>query len=185
MTRLRLLALATLAATSAQAVEFTQLQANKSVIAFTYQEMGVKMDGKFKKFVARLNFDPANPAAANVAVDVDLSSIDAGSDEADDEVVKSAWLNAKAFPTAHFVSTGFTATAPNRFDVHGKLTIKGKTQDIVFPATFATQGGMGTFDGAFVIHRADFTIGEGSWAKFDVIANDITVRTHMSATPGK
>jgi polyisoprenoid-binding protein YceI len=36
------------------------------------------------------------------------------------------------------------------------LSIKGKTQDVVVPATFTAQGKSGVFDGSFTIRRAIF-----------------------------
>ena len=170
---------------AAQAANFNQVQNDKSAIAFTYQQMGVKVDGKFRKFAAKLNFDPAKPAEAQATLDVDLASVDAGAPEADDEVAGKPWFNTKAFPTAQFVSTGVKAVGGNRYDVTGKLTIKGKTQEIVVPATFTAQGATGVFDGSFTIRRGDFAIGEGTWAKFDIVANDVLVKFRITATSGK
>jgi len=65
--------------------------------------------------------------------------------------------------------------------VAGQLTIKGKTQDVIVPATFTQQGNVGVFDGGFTIHRADFTIGEGAWAKFDTVANEVQIKFHITA----
>lgn len=167
---------------SAQAIEYTQVQADKSAIAFVYQQMGVKMDGKFKKFAAQLNFDPAKPTAAKAAFDVDLASVDTGASESDQEVAGKPWFNTKVFPSARFVSSSVKAVGGNRYEVAGQLTIKGKSQDVVVPATFTPQGNGGVFDGAFTIHRGDFSIGEGSWAKFDVVANDIQIKFRIAAT---
>ena len=61
------LALAAALPFAAQAAEFNQVQTDKSAITFGYQQMGVKMDGRFKKFAARLNFDPARPADAKAS----------------------------------------------------------------------------------------------------------------------
>ncbi|MEN9986266.1 MAG: hypothetical protein RI925_1768, partial [Pseudomonadota bacterium] len=47
---------ALLTAVSAQAAEYSQLNPAQSAIQFSYQQMGVKMDGKFKKFTGQLNF---------------------------------------------------------------------------------------------------------------------------------
>jgi len=41
------------------------------------------------------------------------------------------------------------------------------------------------FNGGFVIRRAEFSIGEGMWAKFDVVANDIQVNFQLVANAGK
>lgn len=165
----------------AHAVEYAQVQADKSAINFTYQQMGVKMDGRFKKFTSQLSFDPAKPATAKATFDVELASIDAGSSEADDEVAGKSWFNTKAFPSARFVSGNIKSLGGNRYEVAGQLTIKGKTQDVVVPASFTPQGNSGVFDGSFTIRRGDFSIGEGTWAKFDIVANEIHIKFHITA----
>lgn len=181
--RITLAAATLFASLTAQAVEYTQVHAEKSNIAFTYQQMGVRMDGHFRKFSAQLAFDPAKPTAAKAAFDVDLNSVDTGSGEADQEVAGKPWFNTKAFPTARFVSGSVKALGGNRYEVAGKLSIKGQTQDVVIPATFSSQGKTATFDGTFTIRRGDFAIGEGAWAKFDIVANDIQIKFHINASP--
>ena len=176
-----LLALALATAFSAQAVEYSQVQIDKSAIAFVYKQMGVAVDGKFKKFASQLNFDPAKPTAAKATFEVDLASVDTGAPEGDQEVAGKPWFNTKAFPTAKFVSTGVKALGGNKYEVAGQLSIKGKTQDVVVPATFTAQGNSGVFDGSFTIRRADFSIGEGSWAKFDIVANDVLIKFRITA----
>lgn len=177
------LAFALATALSAQAVEYTQVQADKSSVAFVYKQMGVAVDGKFKRFSSQLSFDPAKPTAAKATFDVELASVDTGAPEGDDEVAGKPWFNTKAFPTARFVSSGVKALGGNKYEVAGQLSIKGKAQDVVVPATFTAQGNSGVFDGSFTIRRADFSIGEGSWAKFDIVANDVLVKFHITAIP--
>lgn len=179
------LALAATLPAAAQAVEYTQIQADKSRLGFGYKQMGVAMDGRFQRFTAQLSFDPAKPAVAKASLTVDLASIDTGSREADDEVAGKLWFNTKTFPTANFVSTGVKPLGGNRYEVTGKLTIKGRTQDVVAPLTVTAQGNQATFDGAFGFKRADFAIGEGAWADFTTVANDILIKFHILATSGK
>ncbi|MBI2277242.1 MAG: YceI family protein [Dechloromonas sp.] len=176
------LAVALSTAFSAQAIEYNQVQADKSNVAFVYKQMGVAVDGKFKKFSSQLNFDPAKPTAAKATFDVQLASVDTGAPEGDDEVAGKQWFNTKAFPTARFVSASVKPLGGNRYEVAGQLSIKGKTQDVVVPATFTPNGSSGVFDGAFTIRRADFSIGEGSWAKFDIVANDVQIKFRIIAS---
>ena len=129
---------------AAHAVEYTQVQPEKSAVTFVYKQMGVAVDGKFKKFASQLNFDPAKPTAAKATFDVELASVDTGAPEGDQEVAGKPWFNTKAFPIAHFASTGVTAVGGNRYEVAGKLTIKGKSKDIVAPLTFTAQGAAGS-----------------------------------------
>ena len=176
-----ILALALATAFSAQAVEYTQVQPDKSAINFTYKQMGVAVDGQFRKFTSQLNFDPAKPTAAKATFEVELASVDTGAPEGDQEVAGKPWFNTRAFPTARFVSGTVKPLGGNKVEVAGQLTIKGKTQDVVVPATFTPQGNSGVFDGSFTIRRADFSIGEGSWAKFDIVANDVLIKFRITA----
>lgn len=172
-------------ASQANAVEFTSIQADKSSLSFVYRQMNVPIDGYFKKFSAQLSFDPAKPASAKAVFDLDLNSIDAGSDEANDEVVGKEWFNTKAFPKAGFVSSAIKPLGGNRYEISGKMTIKGRTQNITAPFTFSPQGTAAVVDGAFVLKRADFAIGEGSWADFGTVANEIQIKFHFLANAGK
>lgn len=167
------------------ATEYTQVQPAKSSISFQYKQMGVAVDGQFKKFTSQLRFDPAQTAKASALFDVDLASIDTGSEDSDSEVAGKSWFNTKAFPTARFVSASVKDLGRQRYEVAGKLTIKGQTRDVIMPVSFTAQGSSGTLDGSFTIRRGDFSIGEGAWAKFDVVANDIIVKFRITATSGK
>ena len=176
------LALAAALVPSAQATVYTQVLPDKSSIEFSYSQMGVPMDGRFRKFSSQLGFDPAQPAAAKVAIDVDLASIDTGTPELDTEAAGKDWFNLKSFPTARFLATGVKPLGGNRYSVAGKLAIKGRSKDIVVPATFAAQGNTGVFAGQFTIRRGDFAIGEGAWSAFDIVANDVIVKFRITAS---
>lgn len=176
------LAGATLFASSmAKAVEYNAIDAGQSKMGFTYTQMGVGMDGTFGKFNAQLSFNPEKPETARASMDVLLASIDAGSAEANNEVAGKQWFNAKQFPTAHFESTSVKALGGNKYQVVGKLTIKGKTQAVTTPVTFNTKGKQGSFEGVFSINRADFAVGEGPWADFGIVANPIQIRFKLLA----
>ena len=175
------LALGAALAPAAQAIEYNQVQADKSRIGFGYKQMGVAMDGRFKKFASQLSFDPAQPANAKATIDVDLASIDTGSAEGDEEAARKTWFNTKDFPAARFESTSVKALDGNKYEVAGKLTIKGTTKDVVVPATFTPQGNTGVFEGSLTIQRGDFSIGEGAWKAFDIVANDVVIKFRITA----
>lgn len=172
---------------SASATEFKQVQTSESKVTFVYKQMGVTLDGNFGKFAAQLAFDPAKLATAQARLDIDVASIDTGSGEGNDAVVGKLWFNAKTYPTASFVATGLKALGGNRYEASGKLTIKGKTQDVVAPVTFQAAGTRGVFDGGFTIRRLDYAIGEGEWTDVGTVANEIQVKFHIvvNAVPSK
>lgn len=170
---------------SARAAEYRQVQTDQSAVTFTYQQMGVTMEGKFQRFTGQLRFDPDRPESAQATVEVDLASIDTGSTESDQEVAGKTWFNTPAFPTARFVTSSVKALGDHRYEATGQLTIKGKTQDAVVPATFTPQGQTGVFAGQFTLRRADFAIGEGPWAAFDVVANEVQIQFRITAHTGE
>lgn len=169
----------------AMAVEFNQIQTEKSTLGFIYKQMGVPMEGSFKKFAAQLSFDPAKLTAAKATLDLDISSIDTGSEEGNDEVVSKAWFNAKTYPRAKFESASFKALGGNRYEVTGKMSIKGRSQTVTAPFTLNQQGSNAVVDGAFVLKRADYAIGEGAWSDFGTVANEIQIKFHFLANAGK
>jgi polyisoprenoid-binding protein YceI len=172
-------------ALQAHAAPYQAIVPAKSSVTFSYKQMGVAIDGRFKKFAAQVNFDPAKADAGKASFEVELASVDAGSSEADDEVVTKSWFNAAAFPKATFVAKQFKQTAPNQYEVSGTLSIKGQTRDVKFPMKHTAQGKDGVLTGGFTLKRGDFNIGEGMWAKFDVVANDIQVNFSLTAQAGK
>lgn len=185
MKRLTLTATLLVAATAAGAAEYGTVLADKSTLTFTSKQMGVPVDGKFKKFATTLAFDPAKPAAASAKLELDLASIDAGSPDANGEVVGKPWFNLKVFPTATFVSSSVKPLGGDKFELAGKLTIKGKTQDLVAPVTFRQEAGNGVFDGTFTLKRLDFAIGEGAWSDVSTVANEVHIKFHIVAAPRK
>ena len=61
-----------------------------------------------------------------------------------------------------------------------QLTIKGKTQDVVVPATLP-QGNSGVFDGSFTIRPLTFPSAKAPGAKFDIVANDVLIKFRITA----
>ena len=178
-------AIALTIAASSHAAPYQSVQMDKSSVKFSYKQMGVGMDGHFAKFNPQISFDPAKPELTKASIEVDLLSIDTGSGEADQEVVGKPWFNTSAFPKAIFVAKQVKQTAPNVYEVQGSLSIKGRSRDVKFDLKHNPQGKVGVLTGSFTLQRADYAIGEGSWSKFDVVANDVVVSFQITALSGK
>jgi polyisoprenoid-binding protein YceI len=179
-----LLPLLLFAALNAHAVEYSNVIADKSQLSFTSKQMGVPVEGKFGKFTATLNFDPAKPETGKAQIEVDLASVDAGSKDANDEVVGKGWFNAKEFPKARFVSSSVKALGNNRFEAKGQMTIKGKTRDMTVPFSYKPDGANALFEGMLPLQRTQFGIGEGAWADTSVVADEVPIKFRLVASPG-
>ena len=153
-----------------------------SEIVFTTRQMGVPVEGRFGRFTAQLAFDPKAPDAGKVSLAIDTASARFGSAELDVEVVKPGWLSSAMFPQALFTSSRIKATGPGRFEVTGKLAIKGSEREIVVPVSLQQQGSAGTATGTFTVKRLDYKIGEAEWADTSLLAGDVIVRFKLALT---
>lgn len=167
------------ASMAATGLAFAQVDAAKSTISATSKQMNVPVEGKFKKFDAKVSFDPAKPAAANAQLSVDVGSYDLGDDSYNEQVRGKEWFDAKTYPKATFVSSSIASAGPNKYNVTGTLTIKGKSQAVTFPMTVAQQAGAQTFDGAVPISRLKFDVGTGEWKDTSTVADEVTIKFHI------
>ncbi|HET9699733.1 MAG TPA: YceI family protein [Burkholderiales bacterium] len=182
----RVLALAALvAAAPAGAVEYGKVLPEKSEIRFVSRQMNVPVEGSFRKFDVQLSFDPAKPESGSTRITVHLAGIDAGSDEANAEARTKGWFDTPRFPTATFASTRVKPLGPNRYEVAGTLTIKGRSRDVVAPVSFRQDGANAVLEGSFVVKRLQFAIGEGPWSDVETVADDVQVRFRVTASPVK
>jgi polyisoprenoid-binding protein YceI len=151
--------------------------AAKSEIAFTMKQMGVNFDGRFKAWKADVVFQPAALDKAKASIDVDLASVDLASADSEEEARGPLWFNTTKYPVAHFASTSFRSLGGDRYEVAGKLSLKGVTRDIVVPiAVKPDAAGTRTAEGVFSLKRLEYKIGEGEWADTGAVADDIRVR---------
>ncbi|MGL6112802.1 MAG: YceI family protein [Rubrivivax sp.] len=154
----------------------------QSEVAFVTKQMGVPVDGRFKKFDAQINLDPKKPEAGSVAFNIDTGSASLGVPESDAEMPKANWFNVAKFPQASFKSTSIKGLGGGKFEVAGKLDIKGNSRDLVVPVQITQSGANSTATGSFAIKRLDFKIGEAEWADTTVVANDVTVKFKLALT---
>jgi polyisoprenoid-binding protein YceI len=105
-----------------------------------------------------------------------------GTTETEDELAKPDWFSTKQFPQAVFQSGSVKALGGGRFDVAGKLSVKGTSRDVVVPVTLSQSAGKTSATGAFVIKRLDFRIGDGEWKDTSLVANDVQVKFRLSLT---
>ena len=171
---------ALLAAGSAFAQQ--KLVPEQSEIVFVSKQMGVPVEGRFKKFDAQVAFDPAKPATSKVAFTVDTGSATLGVKETDAELPKPVWFNVPKFPQATFQSSAIKAVGAGKYEVAGKLSIKGASQDVVVPVTLTLWGATTTAAGSFAIKRLAFKIGENEWADTSMVADEVQVKFKLALT---
>ena len=153
-----------------------KLVPEQSEIVFVSKQMGVPVEGRFKKFDANVAFDPAKLATSKISFTVDMGSATLGAKETDAELPKANWFNVPKFPQATFQSSSIKSLGAGKFEVAGKLSVKGAAQDVVVPVTLAQAGAATTATGAFPVKRLAFKIGENEWADTSMVADEVQVK---------
>lgn len=167
----------------AQAAGLTRLDPAGSRIAFAYTQMGVALEGQFKRFGGQIAFDPARPQAARARIEVELASIDTGLAEVDAELAGRDWFDTGKYPQARFEATALKALGGNRYQANGRLAIKGRSRAVGTVFTYTPDQGGGVFAGQLDIRRADYAIGEGEWRDFGIVGNEVRIRFRLRALP--
>lgn len=168
--------------TSSTVLAQQKLLPAQSEIMFVSKQMGVPVEGRFKKFDAQISFNPTKPDTSKIAFSVDTGSATLGSPEPDAELPKAVWFNVPKFPQATFQSGAVKGLGAGRFEVAGKLNIKGQSHDVVVPVTLAQSGVVTTATGSFTIKRLIFKIGENEWSDTSMVADDVQVKFKLALT---
>jgi polyisoprenoid-binding protein YceI len=159
-----------------------KMDAGKSQLSFAIKQMNVPSEGGFKRFAARATFDPSRPESGQFQIEVDLNSIDTGSDEGDSEVKRPVWFDTARYPKAIFSSKSVRKESNGSYTALGDMTIKGKTRPFSAPFSLVRQSGGGFLaQGRFPLKRSDFGIGGGDWD--EVVANEADIRFKIILLP--
>jgi polyisoprenoid-binding protein YceI len=157
---------------------------DKSEIRFQSKQMGANVEGRFRRWKANIVFVPKDLGRSKADFDIELGSIDLASDESETEVKRPLWFDTAKFPVAHFASSAIRDLGGDKYEVAGKLTVKGITHDAVVPITLKKDAtGNSVAEGSFILKRLDYKIGEGEWADPTTVANDVLVRIRMVLPP--
>lgn len=131
-----------------------------------------------------LRFDPDDWGASKVVADIDTTSADLGDKEWDAAVTGHNFLDAGAFPLAHFESESVTKTGDGTGVLDGKLTLRGVTLPVKVHFTVNRVGmtlfGFETiagFSGHAELDRTKF----GMTAFPKAVGTEVTIRLEIEA----
>lgn len=165
----------------AAALEFDRLLPERSRVELVSTQMGAEVVGGFRAFRADLAFDPARPARARVRIEIDLTSLDAGSKEGNEAAQGADWLNVAAYPWASFESTSVRALGRGRYEALGRLSLRGREREVKIRFGFRQVEALGVFEGRFNLRRLDYGIGEAVWGDTGVVADVVRIRFSLVA----
>jgi polyisoprenoid-binding protein YceI len=139
--------------------------------------MGGRYPVRVKRWSGTVTFDQDRNAAAQLVVEADLESAEAGSELLTDLVRSPRILNVERWPRTKFVSRAIEHETAQSARVVGILSLHGKERTLAIPVRFDAGRKRLRAEARFVIDRTDFDIRPGGllgWA----LADDLEVQIH-------
>lgn len=140
-----------------------QIDSVHSRIGFRVRHLGVSwVTGSFRSFGGTIAWDSINPDRSVAEARIATASVFTDSERRDADLRSSNFFAADSFPEIRFTSRRVErGAAPNRFTLHGDLTIRGVTRPVALEAEVIGMAGgarlrLAGFTLSGVINRRDF-----------------------------
>lgn len=178
-------AIATLAAAPLVAAPHAPLWiVNKqaSRLGFAGAMNGQAFSGLFRRWDARIQFDPKALATSSVTAVIDTASVATGDSTRDEALPTTDWFAVSVFPRAVFSASQFKDLGGGRYLAIGTLLIRNVRRPATLPFQLAINGQQATMRGEMTIDRTSFGVGQGQFATGDTVATGVKVQISLSAT---
>lgn len=156
----------------------------ESSIGFSGEHAGNKFKGRFEKWDAVINFDPAEVSGSKAVVTVALASAKTGDATYDKTLPTVDWFDIAKSPIGIFETTAFRALGGDKFEADGTLAIRGVKVPVVFAFDFKATGESAKLTGKASLKRIAFGIGKGSDADGTWVSLDIPVEVTVTLKKG-
>lgn len=158
------------------AAEPLKFKTQDSYIQFNgVQNKKTEFTGQFQSFNPIIVFDKDNLSASSIRVEVDLASVESGSDKRDRMLKKSNWFDIEKTPLGLFVSNQIELESEGKYRVEGVLTIKGIEQPVTLFMNYVGLGRLIELSGNYTLNRLDFKLGLGAWKNPDWVRHEVEV----------
>ena len=129
-------AAAFLAASPVLAADTWVIDKTHSEASFQIRHLMSKVRGRFNDYAGTVTVDPAKPESAVVEFTLKSASIDTDNEGRDKDLRGENFFDVAKFPEISFKSSKVKATAKDKYDVSGTLTMHGVAKEVTLPVQF-------------------------------------------------
>jgi polyisoprenoid-binding protein YceI len=154
-----------------------------SSLNFNISHSGISMvNGKFTDYTGDLSIKGEEFESANIDFIIQVGSLNTNVEMRDNHLKSADFFEVETYPTMTFKSTKILATGkPDYYLLHGKLTIKDVTKDVIFDVQYG--GKVASDDGVKIGVKATTTINRFDYnIDYDPMAlgvgKDVTIIVH-------
>jgi polyisoprenoid-binding protein YceI len=111
-----------------------------SAISFSVRHMVfAKVRGRFGTWSGTLRLDPKDLGGIQAEVEIDAASIDTGVADRDNHLSSGDFFDVELFPKMRFKSSKIEHVEGPRYRLHGELSIRDVTREVVLETEYAGQ----------------------------------------------
>jgi polyisoprenoid-binding protein YceI len=161
----------------------------ESALGFTALQQGSPVEGRFERFDAAVELDPAALADSSIEVVIDVASVASGHKDRDAALRSSSFFEVARWPEARFASREVVHLEGERYEARGELTIRDVTRAVVLPFTLTigpdpADGGRLRAEAAgdLAIARLDYGVGQGDFASTKTVGDEVVIHVAIVAT---
>ncbi len=157
-------------------------------VDFRWNHMGFSTPAaSVDQVTGTLHWDDANPTKSSVKVSMPVASLHSRVPALDEHLRGASYFDGAKHPVMHFESTKVERSG-NQYKVHGKLTVRGITRNVVLDAKLnkadvnpMIKAPAVGFDATTVVRRSDF----GMTEYIPAVSDDIQIRITTEAIEAK
>jgi cytochrome b561/polyisoprenoid-binding protein YceI len=150
-------------------------------LGFAVTVSGEKVNGRFGRWDAAIDFTPDAPEKGRIRATVDLASVASGDGERDGMLADGDWFATATHPRATFVSNDIRSLGGTRYEARGTLTLKGVSRPLRLPFTLDIKDDTARVRGSAAFDRRSFKVGEGQFSETGEVGGDIAVSLAFTA----
>lgn len=162
-----------------------RIRPGTTTIGFSVDHMGMfTTEGSFGAFQGDLLLNLDDPSRSHVDVQVDTSSVEVESDEAEALLTSPAYFDPPKYPLLRFKAQNVTSLGDGRVRIEGDLTVR----DVTRPQVLVAELKQRRFDPALQAEVADFVVSGtmersqfGMTADQDFVSDEVilTINSHI------
>lgn len=182
-------AITVLSTLSVNAQDATMWKIDKShtSVNFSINHFFSSVPGKFTDFDGMIHFDPNNLKGSKADFSVAINSINTDDAKRDKHLQSKDFFDAETYPKMSFQSTKFEKKSDMEYLIHGKMTIKDVTKNVVLPMKITGEMEHPMMKGTIIlgvvidttIDRTDYGVGTGDWAATMVAGDEVKIHIPM------
>ncbi|MGB0523316.1 MAG: YceI family protein [Flammeovirgaceae bacterium] len=141
----------------------------KSSVEFTIDNLGLEVEGRIRGLTGQITFDERNLSVGKFSISIPVKGLRTDNKMRDEHLQEEEFFHVAKYPKITFVSERIEQNS-NGYQVMGKLTIKGKTKEVVIPFRKAEN----RFWGQFSLDRKDYDIGGNGF--LNTIGDEVNIK---------